>query len=212
MRAQNRFISFVNKNVTIIATVIITGFIIAYIKIDSKGGWAATNGIRMMTEQEVRLHKDEAATLWTINTVIVNISNQPVKLKSNFTRVVLYILKDRPTETVSLGYTETEFNLLTNFSFIVSNTDERSILVNSNKPFRGTIAALYFIHYRFGLGYDLLDSKIFAEREALIWEAAQKGLTYVEYVKTTGLLQPLAIDESSYNEVKAVLRGIPFVE
>lgn len=212
MDNKNRFINFVNKNVTLIAAIIITGFIIAYIKIDSKGGWAATNGVRMMTEQEVRLNKDEAATPWTINTVLVNISTQPVTFKSNFTRVALYILKDRPNQTVSVGYTETEFDLVTNFSFIVSNTDERSILVNSYKPFRGTVAALYFIHYRFGLHYDLLDAKIFAEGKALVWEAAQKGLTYAEYLKTTGLLQPLAIDESTYNEVKAVLREIPLVE
>jgi hypothetical protein len=212
MNNQNRFINFVNKNVVLIAAIIITGFIIAYIKIDSNGGWAATHGVQMMTEQEVHLAKDEAATPWTINTVLVNISTQPVTFKSNFTRVALYILKVRPNETVSIGYTESEFNLVTNFSFIVSERDDRSILVNSNKPFRGTVAALYYIHYRYSLRYDILDAKIFAEREALIWEAAQKGLTFDEYVQTTGLLQPLVIDENTYNEVKSVLRGIPFVE
>jgi hypothetical protein len=142
-----------------------------------------------MMSQEVVLNQDQVAIIWSTNTMLVNVSPQPVIVKPNFIKIQLFIWRSRPKKRFTIAYTDKLQNGATP-TFIAAEKDERMLFVNSIKPATGTIAALYYMHYRDELNISDERARWFAEARAIMWESARLGRSYQNFVSALGPLYP----------------------
>ena len=105
----------------------------------------------------------------------MNLSPQPVTVKKNLATLTKIALFTRP-EPFTIIYTE-QMNIdESTVSFVCFEESNRRFYVSGSKPARGTIAVLYYLHYRDEImpmdkehQITDIDARGFAEVKAIMW-------------------------------------------
>ena len=186
--------------------IILTIFLICAIGLDWYAGFGFSNSFRFMIGQDITLQKDQRMFVLITNTTLMNLSPQPVTVKKNLATLTKIALFTRP-EPFTIIYTE-QMNIdESTVSFVCFEESNRRFYVSGSKPARGTIAVLYYLHYRDEImpmdkehQITDIDARGFAEVKAIMWVSVLNNRSYEEYQTALGWLLPYASSEDKDKE------------
>lgn len=188
--------------------IIVVLFGIGFFFVDRSGGWYYSNGLMVMTNQEVRLNTNDMADVISLNIKIRNFSKTPVILKSEFAKIAANILKGRPSKEIHMLYEDDEtFQYAPLTFYVIENEEYISIFIPSREPLQGTVGALYFAAFRLTDKSEFKDSYSQAQAMSYLWVSAKKNLSYSEYKVASGDFLLTNLDEIRYENIR---KGMSF--